>query len=359
MRGEHWDKAALYGTRAGIRAGDRSAPPQVQKAYFETAIDAFGRLPQTPDTVAHTIEVRCLIGAALFSLNERDAFAQHMEIARSLAERLGNEERLVRVLANQTNALWFSGELPRARETGERALALAQSKGLREHRIHAGVNLGIVLQSAGDARKAIDLFAGVISLLQGDLERQRLGRTLYPASFARNELAACRAELGDFDGAFETVHEAIRLAESIDHPPTVLAARLGQGLILARRGHYPSAIATVEAALEGMRAAAGLAAMSLAAGAVLAHCHCALGRADEGIPLLGTRSTGSTREGGDPTRHACTSLSPKATWSTARRPRPSTTSPAASSWLASAASEAMRHGPCSCSVSWRASTPTS
>ena len=35
-----------------------------------------------------------------------------------------------------------------------------------------------------------------------------------------------------------------------------------------------------------MRAAAGLAAMSLAAGAVLAHCHCALGRADEGIPLL-------------------------------------------------------------------------
>ena len=145
--------------------------------------------------------MRCLIGAALFSLNERDAFAQHMEIARSLAERLGNEERLVRGLANQTNALWFSGELPRARETGERALALAQSKGLREHRIHAGVNLGIVLQSAGDARKAIDLFAGVISLLQGDLERQRLGRTLYPASFARNELAACRAELGD-----STVH---------------------------------------------------------------------------------------------------------------------------------------------------------
>ena len=61
VRGEVWDKAAAYGTRAGTRAADRSAPARTAKAYFDTALDALGRLPERRETLEQAIELRCLL----------------------------------------------------------------------------------------------------------------------------------------------------------------------------------------------------------------------------------------------------------------------------------------------------------
>jgi predicted ATPase len=56
LRGEVWEKVATYGARAGTRVADRSAPAEMQKAYFETAVEALGRLPERRETSEQTIE---------------------------------------------------------------------------------------------------------------------------------------------------------------------------------------------------------------------------------------------------------------------------------------------------------------
>ena len=63
-------------------------------------------------------------------------------------------------------------------------------------------------------------------LLDSVLERERLGRTLYPAVLARNEMAASYAELGQLDSATAMTQDAFRLAESLDHAGTILSTRL-------------------------------------------------------------------------------------------------------------------------------------
>ena len=74
MRGEIWDKAADYGVRAGTRAVDRSAHAQISKAFFDTALEALRRLPESRETLEQSIEVRCLLGGPLFALGDSEAY---------------------------------------------------------------------------------------------------------------------------------------------------------------------------------------------------------------------------------------------------------------------------------------------
>jgi tetratricopeptide (TPR) repeat protein len=207
-----------------------------------------------------------------------------MEEAVALAERLGDDKRLTRVLAVQTNALWFAGDNPRARESGERVLALAEAAGHRVHQVHAGVNLALVCQTMGDARRAAGLFARVIELLSDGLEGDRLGRTLYPAVLARNELAIAYAELGEFDSAVAISRDAVRLAESIGHSTTLLQAQLEACAILLRRGDFHEAIPRLKSAIAALQAA-GLRVFVTSGSAMLGYSYAMTGRLRDRIEL--------------------------------------------------------------------------
>jgi predicted ATPase len=137
MRGEIWDKAADYGVRAGTRAVDRSAPGQISKAFFDTALEALRRLPESRETLEQSIEVRCLLSGPLFALGDSEVYLACMDEALALAERLGDQERRARVEAIRTNALWASGDQPSALASGRRAVALAEAIGHRINLIHA------------------------------------------------------------------------------------------------------------------------------------------------------------------------------------------------------------------------------
>jgi class 3 adenylate cyclase/tetratricopeptide (TPR) repeat protein len=285
VRGEVWEKAATYGVRAGTRAADRSAPAQTPKAYFDTALDAIGRLPERRETLEQGIEVRCFLAASLFSLGEREAYLRCMEEALALAERLGDAEQLARVLAIRTNALWFAGDHPRALESGHRAVTLAEAVGPPSHQIQASLNLGMVCQTVGDYRRALTLLTKALELLGGDLERERLGRNQYPVVVAHNGLAAAHDELGQFDVASAIHEKALRLAEAIGHSTTLLNARLASCGTLVRRAAFHDAIPRLEVAIKALRDA-GLQVWVVSGSAMLGYSLAMTGRLSEGIALL-------------------------------------------------------------------------
>jgi class 3 adenylate cyclase len=159
VRGEVWDKAAVYGARAGTRATDRSAHPQISKAFLETALEAIGHLPENEKTLKQGIEMRRMLGSSLYILGERDAYLRNIDEALALAERVSDEGELASVLATRTNALWSAGENSRALESGHQAVTLAEAVGHRIYLVHACLDLGLVCQTVGDHRRALTLFA--------------------------------------------------------------------------------------------------------------------------------------------------------------------------------------------------------
>jgi predicted ATPase len=127
VQGEAWEKAGVYATRAGTRATDLSATV-LARTHYETALEALAHLPERPETMAQAIEVRRLLAGAYFALAERERYLEVMEEALELAQRLGEPRLLANVLNTRTNSFWFAGEIARARDAGERAVALAEAR---------------------------------------------------------------------------------------------------------------------------------------------------------------------------------------------------------------------------------------
>ena len=285
MGGEMWAKAAVYATQAGTRAIDRSAEPQVAKACFETALEALSHLPRSREILQQGVEVRFLLGSALFTLGATDAYLSYAAEAVAIAERLGDAEQLSRALALQTNAFWVVGDNARALTSAQRAAAIAEEAGHRVHKIHAWTNLGLVCRSVGDYNQAITLFARVVEMLPDSQDPERLGRVLYPAVNARCVLAWACTELGQFDRAAVIYEDALRLAERIGHRTTLLVTRMDLGQALVHRAAFDDAIPRLEAANHALRKA-GLIPYLIRGLAHLGYALAMTGRIPDGIALL-------------------------------------------------------------------------
>src|SRR5262249_46290252 len=69
LRGEVWDKAAIYCQQSGVRASDRAAFREAVAA-FEHALQALAYLPESDDTRALAIDLRLALGGSLTALGE-------------------------------------------------------------------------------------------------------------------------------------------------------------------------------------------------------------------------------------------------------------------------------------------------
>ncbi|PWU24514.1 MAG: hypothetical protein C5B48_06010 [Candidatus Rokuibacteriota bacterium] len=282
--GAVWDRAVVYGRQAGAIAAERSASAQAA-GCFDQALKALAHLPENPERLSETIDLLQFRGAAQFGLEDRAGVLQSSEEAVALAERLGDPARLARAVGHWANALWFAGENRRALDVGRRAVALADAIDDPVPRITNNLNLGMICITAGDHRGAVRLLTTAVALLTGDLERQRLGRTLYPSVTARGELARAQAELGEFGSAKATIDDAIRIAEAVQHSTTRLVARVDACHVLLCRGEFTGAITTLEACLEALREG-GSPAWAGSAAAMLGYARAMTGRYREGIPPL-------------------------------------------------------------------------
>jgi DNA-binding SARP family transcriptional activator len=284
FQGEIWDRAVSYGRRAGDIAAERSASAQAS-ACFAQALQALARLPESRQTVEQGLELRLMRTSHHFALGERDAYLERVEELVALAERLGDGIWLARVTATRANALWFAGDNRGALEWGHRAVARSEALGDAESLISATLNLGLICNTVGDYHQAAALLSRAAELTAGDMQPQRLGRTLYPAANARAELARALADLGRFDAATAAIEEAIRIAESLQHTTTLLVARMDGGHVLICRGDWSRAIASLEASLRELRDAGHTGFASGAAG-MLGYARAMTGHPGDGIPLI-------------------------------------------------------------------------
>src|SRR5262249_55789295 len=103
LHGEVWDKAVAYLWQAGVKAAARSANREAV-TYYDQALQVLPQLPERRDTQEQAIDLRCELRHALDPLGELGRVRDCLHEAQNLAEQLGDQARLGKVLGYQIDA---------------------------------------------------------------------------------------------------------------------------------------------------------------------------------------------------------------------------------------------------------------
>ena len=299
-RAELWEQAVRYGREAGQRAFARSAH-RTAVQYFEEALRALQRIPETPESRALAIDLRLDLRYSLSPLGDFGRMLDYLKEAEVLAHRADDPRRLGLVSAFLTNLYSVTLDLRQASEYGHRATQIGAR--IRDITVEAPANTFLALVHYGQAeyRAAADLARLNLERLQGDHARERFGMALLPAVYSATVLLWSLAELGVFDAAGTVGEDAIRLAESVEHPYSQIFARLGPGFLHLRRGEHADAIKLLEPALQVCEAF-DVAAVHATAAGQLASAYAMAGRTEDALVLI-RRAVAQAAAIGDPFGH--------------------------------------------------------
>jgi tetratricopeptide (TPR) repeat protein len=248
FRGERWDKAVGYLRQAGARAAAGSANREAVD-YFEQALVALGHLPETRETLEQAIDLRYDLRNVHLSLGEHDHILEQLRAVEPLAEALGDQRRLGRVLGYLGTHFFLAADYDRALGRGERALAIAQALDDLPFEAEMNMRLAFLYHVKGDYRRAIELTRWNVAALTGDLARQAWTGPNLTAVISRTWLARCLSEQGDFVAALASAEEGMQLGESVTSSDSLIQACIGMGIVHLQRGDFDRAIPPLERAL--------------------------------------------------------------------------------------------------------------
>jgi len=284
MRGEVWDKAVAYGRQAGTKTLAHSALREAV-AYYAQALVALTHLPESRATQEQAIDLRFDLRNPLWYLGEFRQVLDYLREAATLAEALGDQPWLGRVSVHMCRYFSEMGNHDDAVETGQHALSVAAILGDVALQVTARHFLGLAYQFLGDVRRAMEFLRKNVESLAGDLLHERFGLTALPAVVSRARLARCLAELGAFLEGIAHAEEAIRIAEAVDHPTSLIHACLGGGSLSLRTRDLSRAIPVLERCLALCRVFNILRLFPETASALGCAYACA-GRIADALPLL-------------------------------------------------------------------------
>jgi class 3 adenylate cyclase/tetratricopeptide (TPR) repeat protein len=241
FRGEVWDKALMYYRQAGTKAMEQSAYREAVSC-FEQALDAIEHLQASRATQEQAIDLRFDLRMALLPLGEHDRLLDSLREAETLAETLGDSQRLGSVTANLAHCLWLLGDLEQALATGQRAVALTVTIEDDQLRNRANSLLARVYFSLGQYGQAIEAFRWRVEALVDMHGQVRSGAATSSVPTLR-WLAQSLAEIGMFTESIARGKEAIRIAEEADHPYGLSNSYQGAGYLYLCKGELPKAIA--------------------------------------------------------------------------------------------------------------------
>jgi tetratricopeptide (TPR) repeat protein len=277
-------KALAYCRQAGAKAAWRSAHREAVR-YFEQALGAIQRLPETRATLEETLDLHLQLRWSLVPLGEYGRLAESLRRAASLAEGLDDPVRLGEISQSMTNFLRLVGDCAGALQAGRRARAIGAELGNRTLEVRATYQLGLVHRQLGAYDRAISDLRLVVDALTGELLYERFGEPSVLSVHARAWLATTLAEVGRFSEGLTLAEESIRIAETAKNGFSLAQACNGLGLLYLRRGHLADAERLLERALSLCREGnfhllLPIAASGLGSAFVLAE------RVEEGLPLL-------------------------------------------------------------------------
>jgi class 3 adenylate cyclase/tetratricopeptide (TPR) repeat protein len=283
IHGETWPKAVRYAWKAGAKAFERSANRE-SVAWYERALAALGRLPESQETLKQAIDIRFDLRNALFQLGELETMRRHLDDAARLTEALGDVRRVGWVAAYMSQYFLATARSREAREFGERAFAIANEVADLSLQIAAGMYLGQAWLIC-DPRKTEEYCRRVVQLVPGHLTRERRGQGGFPAVTARAWLTLALAEQGKFQEAIRLGEEGLGIAEALDHPFSLVNANWALGYLHGARGEMVEAIKLLERAVSIAREW-NLALLLPIVSWFLGLMYTRAGRVDDGLALL-------------------------------------------------------------------------
>jgi len=248
FRGDAWTKAVDYLRQAGRKAFARSANRETV-AYLGQALASLAHLPETRATLEQGIDIRFDLRNSLFPLGELDAMLAHLRDAERIAEAIGDKRRIGWVWVYLSQYHWVTGRLTEARSFGERAKAIADALDDSSLRAVANYYSGAACFSSTAYREAEVFLRTAVSSLEGDLRHERFGLAGYPAVMARWLLASSLAERGEFEEGMKVGQEALRIAEEVKHPYSLILGCWGIALLFVLKGELSHASVHLERAL--------------------------------------------------------------------------------------------------------------
>jgi class 3 adenylate cyclase/tetratricopeptide (TPR) repeat protein len=283
-QGEVWDKAVHYLRQAGTKALLRSANREAA-AYFEQALDALRRLPEHPDAIAESLDLRFDLRNALFPLDEGGRVGALLDEAEALAEAVGDQHRLGRALNYKVIQFGLAGDFGAAIEAGLRALALGESQADVALQVVANGYLGQAYVARGECREAVRYGEAAIALIPEGLGQERFGQAAIQGSLVRHYLARALGALGRFGEAFGRLREAIHIAEEAGHVFSLVFPLFVLGTLKLDQGEFAGAVAPLERGLDLCRTREVPLLLHDFAGALGAAYHWT-GRRAEGVALM-------------------------------------------------------------------------
>jgi class 3 adenylate cyclase/tetratricopeptide (TPR) repeat protein len=249
LGGEVWDKAIDYLRESGARAYARGA---LRKALdcCEQALALLPRLPGGRVDVERAIDVRLDLHAPLFGLGQIPRLvALHREGA-ALAEKVGDNHRLGRVLSRLGLYAFVSAAYREGLAHAERAAAISKETRDPELSVTTSYFLGVNHLAMGHHRAAIDFLTPLVDGPHAELARRVRGLSASPYILACGWLAGVYSLVGDFDLALAYGQRGVDAAQESDHPYGQAIAHAWRVIPLAHRGDFVRALGGAQHAVE-------------------------------------------------------------------------------------------------------------
>jgi class 3 adenylate cyclase/tetratricopeptide (TPR) repeat protein len=296
FRGEVWEKAATYLRQAGAKALARSAYREAV-TWFEQALAALHPLPDTRQKIERAIDLRLDLRQSLFPLNELATAWAYLQEAEGLARTLDDPRRLGWVSAYMCGHHVHTGShVTEVRTFAQRVKAIAERLGDAPLQIAAQYYLAAAFHLSGDYRATEHVCRNLMQSLQDERTHERFGLVVFPAVMSRAYLARALAERGIFDEGDAHGQEAIRIAEGLDHPLSIVWGCLELAYLKSVRGELSHAARLLERAVALCREW-NITSHTPVATASLGHVYAWSGRIGEGVSYLQQALTAYERAG--------------------------------------------------------------
>ncbi|CAB3787943.1 hypothetical protein LMG28614_02618 [Paraburkholderia ultramafica] len=279
------EKAARLWRRAGHNTSNRAAHREAS-VLLEKALTAYAAVPSSAEILGEVIDIRWELNHSLYPLGELARDRANLESAKHLAEGLGDEVRLSRILSRLAFTLGSLGDLVGAVEAGERALALAERRSDPDAKAWAAMMLARSRYGRGDYERAMGHARQALELLHED---HGIGPHEAYVKFTRVNgriwQVLCLAELGRFDEAADIGQEATDMARAMNEPEELIFAGHGIGRMHLIQGNPDVAVEALEPALALCRSAEFPIYVPRIT-SCLGAAYASLGRTDEALVLL-------------------------------------------------------------------------
>jgi class 3 adenylate cyclase/tetratricopeptide (TPR) repeat protein len=250
-RAELWDRAARYLYQAGEKAFAEARYPACVTSCQAT-IEALDRLGDGADR-SLKLDACLELWSARSTTGQFEGLRELGEKAEALARALEDQPRLAQVQLRQAQAVGLMGVIPgtfeSAIEKARQAFEGADPSDLRT-RSYARFIVGNAFRDLGRFAEALREFSAGLALFEQVDRNAKEPGVLLPIYVS---LSAWRSEahaaLGDFQQAFISAREALRVATEIRHPTSLAVANRYLGYVHSLRGEMETALPFLERAV--------------------------------------------------------------------------------------------------------------